>query len=68
MSSIEHELTGEVMAILKGEEPKVAVMVAAMVLIKSLMVAVENGEQDVAIGMLKEAMEIADRMKGGRTQ
>lgn len=66
--SVEDDLTGEVMAILKDEEPKVAVMVAAKVLIACLLTAVERKHGDTAIAMLQEAIEIADRMKGGMTQ
>ncbi len=66
--SIEDDLTGEVMAILKDEDAKVAVMVASMVLIRCLQLAVERGHGVVATEMLKEAMDIADQMKRGRAQ
>jgi hypothetical protein len=66
--SIEDELTNEVMAILKVEDPKVAVMVSVKVLVKSLQMAVDNGQGDAAKAMLQQAMDIADHMQGGRTQ
>ena len=66
--SIEDELTAEVMAILKDEDSKTAVMVAAMVLIRCLMVAVESGHSEAAMSMLTEAMDIADQMRRGRRQ
>jgi hypothetical protein len=66
--SIEDELTAEVMAILKDEDSKVAVMVAAKVLIACLHLATDRGHADAAVSMLHEAINIADMMKGGRTQ
>lgn len=66
--SIEDDLTAEMMAILKGEDSKVAVMVAAKVLIACLHMATGRGEADAAKSMLQEAMNIADQMQGARRQ
>jgi hypothetical protein len=63
MSSVEDELIAEIMAILKGEDTKTAVLVAATVLIDCLIVAVDRDDKDNAVMMLYEAMDLADAMR-----
>jgi hypothetical protein len=61
--SIEDELLAEVMAILKDEEPSVAVMVAARTVIECMRIAGEQGHQHGAFERIKQAIELADRLK-----